>query len=118
MLRECDTCHQKKMPNLFSKRSGKLRGRCKECDRKDKLQIRYGITSQQYDIMRARQKGRCLICDRKTDRLVVDHCHKTKKVRGLLCNGCNTSLGLIQENINILCTAIQYLNNAQREMDK
>ena len=113
MLHECDTCHQKKEIDLFSKRCGKRRERCKECDRKNKLQVRYGITAGQYDVMKTRQKGKCLICDKKTDRLVIDHCHKTKKVRGLLCNGCNTSLGLMKENLNILYKAIQYLNNTK-----
>lgn len=59
----------------------------------------YGITLEQYDAMFAKQAGRCAICG--TDkpgrqRLHVDHCHATKKVRGLLCFVCNTRLGIVE----------------------
>jgi len=42
----------------------------------------------------------------------VDHDHKTGKVRGLLCNGCNRGLGLLKEE-NLL-SAIQYLEQAKQ----
>lgn len=43
------------------------------------------------------------------NRAVVDHNHRTGKVRGLLCGSCNRGLGAMQENINILARAIEYL---------
>lgn len=42
-------------------------------------------------------------------KLSVDHCHKTGKVRGLLCSNCNTAIGLLKEDINVLKNAINYL---------
>lgn len=57
-----------------------------------------------------KQKGVCVICGKATkNRLSVDHCHKTGKVRGLLCNLCNTSLGGFHDNIELLKKAIKYL---------
>lgn len=41
--------------------------------------------------------------------LVIDHCHVTGKVRGLLCNGCNTALGAFQDDPKVLRRAISYL---------
>jgi len=41
--------------------------------------------------------------------LVVDHCHSTGKVRGLLCSNCNRGIGMLQERVDILQNAIDYL---------
>lgn len=45
---------------------------------------------------------------RKNARLAVDHCHKTGKVRGLLCDHCNGGLGFL-ENILFVVKANSYL---------
>ena len=61
------------------------------------------------------QNNKCAVCN--TDRielkrnLCVDHDHVTLKVRGLLCDTCNRSLGLLKDNIEILKSAIKYLEN-------
>lgn len=43
--------------------------------------------------LRVHQAGVCALCERVGKRLVVDHDHVTKLVRGLLCVRCNTSEG-------------------------
>ena len=43
-------------------------------------------------------------------KLAVDHCHKTGKIRGLLCGGCNTSIGSFEDNPELLKNAIKYLS--------
>ena len=52
---------------------------------------KYGISLEQYDEIFQKQKGLCALCLRpsKTYKLAVDHDHKTKKIRGLLCLICN-----------------------------
>ena len=77
-------------------------------NRRRSLKSRYGLSLEVYDLMIATQEGRCLIC-RDIANLVVDHDHKTKAIRGLLCNLCNTSLGGFRESIELLQRAIQYL---------
>jgi len=57
---------------------------------------KYGITITQYENMKKNQADSCKICLNKVD-LVIDHCHKTGKVRGLLCNRCNLKLGIIDD---------------------
>lgn len=55
---------------------------------------------------------KCEICFRTKEnniRLGIDHCHKTGKIRGILCNNCNTALGKYQDDINLLKNAIKYL---------
>lgn len=54
----------------------------------------YGITAEDYDALLAHQGGRCAICWKPPGRirLAVDHCHRAKKVRGLLCAYCNNKV--------------------------
>lgn len=42
-------------------------------------------------------------------KLVVDHCHDTGKIRGLLCHNCNRALGLLKDSVHTLESAIDYL---------
>lgn len=79
-----------------------------------KLKLRYGITLEQYNSMLLKQNYRCLICDRLSSestkkRLVVDHCHITGKIRGLICDRCNVGIGSLGDNIEILINAVDYL---------
>lgn len=90
----------------------------------------YRITPEQYDAMRVAQGHRCAICHRHEDelpvgrtgrprldgtpsaeafRLVVDHCHETKVVRGLLCVACNSAIGQMRDSVDVLAAAIRYL---------
>lgn len=86
------------------------------------LKRNYKITLEDYNRMAEEQGEVCGICgfkDVKIDktgkswiqRLAVDHCHKSGKVRGLLCSGCNGGLGLLRDDVEILKKAIQYLTN-------
>lgn len=52
----------------------------------------YGLTSEVYQMLVNQQKGHCLICGQKK-KLVVDHCHASGKVRGLICQRCNIQVG-------------------------
>ena len=56
------------------------------------------FTTEQFESLKINQNGLCLICKKEPKRLVVDHCHKTKEIRGLLCVTCNASLEWLQKN--------------------
>lgn len=72
---------------------------------------RYNLTLQQYDDMLYHQENKCAICKQTQIRaLSVDHCHKSNRIRSLLCTSCNALLGLAHEDINVLEAAIDYLN--------
>lgn len=55
----------------------------------------YGISLEEYSILREVQKDCCALCGMKK-KLVVDHDHNTGRVRGLLCQGCNVTVGMIE----------------------
>lgn len=79
---------------------------------------RYGITLEEFNVMRERQGGRCAICHKpdetKKKRLHVDHCHDTGEIRGLLCGKCNVGLSNFRDDPEVLRSAIAYLNAALR----
>lgn len=74
----------------------------------------FGIALSDFNDMMAMQQGRCAICgfsDLSDKNLfpLVDHCHKTGKVRGLLCMNCNQGLGKFKDSVEALMTAAAYL---------
>jgi Recombination endonuclease VII len=82
----------------------------------DPLQARlnkYGLSLERYLDLLKEQNNRCAICETKPrsfdGTLVIDHCHKTSKVRGLLCNQCNSGLGFFKDDKGSLLNAVQYL---------
>lgn len=81
------------------------------------LKAKYGIGVEEYESMLARQNGVCAICGADGPRIAggknlhIDHCHKTGKLRGLLCQPCNTALGRFLEEPKLLRKAAAYLEN-------
>lgn len=79
---------------------------------------KYGLTSDDFDKMLDRQQSRCLGCKRYLSgdtegwgrQAVIDHCHYSGRVRGLLCDACNTALGLVQEDKGTLRRLMAYLS--------
>ena len=75
------------------------------------LKKNYGISKEQYDEMLTNQNNSCAICNISFEkvRACVDHNHTTGLVRSILCSPCNTSLGLLKENKDIIKEALNYL---------
>jgi hypothetical protein len=80
----------------------------KRVRKREALKRLYGITLEQYEAMVQEQGGRCAICDQRRP-LVVDHCHYTNRVRGLLCSGCNMTIGRLGDTAEALMKVIKYL---------
>ena len=73
---------------------------------------RYGLSEHGWKAMFANQSGRCKICHKEPEeRLHVDHCHQTRKIRGLLCGACNRGLGQFKDDPELLKRAIKYLED-------
>ncbi len=95
----------------FSRRYEKTR---KVCRRRLDLKTKYGITPAEYDKMLAAQGGGCAICQSKDAHnrwgtFHVDHNHDTGKVRGILCNRCNSALGLLGDDMEGVLKFVDYL---------
>lgn len=101
-------------PVYKARRREQLQDPVRKAKRKNyRLKRIHGITHEDYLTMLKKQQYKCLICKQDhsifKDGLVVDHCHATGKIRGLLCPFCNTGIGLLKENPTILRRAIHYL---------
>lgn len=80
---------------------------------------RYGLSTEQRSELLITQQGLCGVCERpisfngkrgvRNDSAVVDHCHKTGKVRAVLCGGCNVALGGFRDDPSVLRKAADYL---------
>lgn len=90
--------------------------------RDERILREYGLTADELAALMKAQDGRCAICRRPPDgrangqarpdtapRLHVDHCHTTGRVRGLLCGACNTAIGLLKEDPQLMAAAMAYL---------
>jgi hypothetical protein len=83
-------------------------------ERAKSLMSSYGLTTEEWNEMFARQNHRCEICGSKeplhsSGNFVVDHCHSLNFVRGILCGPCNTMLGQAKDDPNTLFEAAMYL---------
>lgn len=84
----------------------------KEKHREYTLLRKYGLTLSAHATLLAGQGGSCAVC-RGTDwgqiGPVVDHCHTTLRVRGILCSPCNIAIGLLKDDPRVACAVVSYL---------
>jgi hypothetical protein len=84
-----------------------------------RIEKEFGITAEDYKSMLQGQNGVCAICKKPETatrlgtiiKMPVDHCHKTGKVRGLLCDRCNKGLGQFLDDPDVLRSAAKYLES-------
>lgn len=124
----CPKCGETNIVNFYVDSKGRRTNKvCREChkescnkrwhsrswlDRWASRNYKYGVTKEFLVALHEKQQGKCAICEEvpKTARgLHIDHCHKTKAVRGLLCHGCNVGIGSLREDPAIFFKAISYL---------
>lgn len=137
-LKVCTKCKEAKPLTEYSLKRPKnrkpgLQPRCKACCAKDTqlwnksnketsrdryLQRTYGIAEKEYNARLLAQDNKCVICNAEfqTDKFgskypVVDHCHNSGYIRGILCNECNRGLGYFHDNPEALNKAALYVQN-------
>ena len=81
------------------------------------IKYKYGITLDEYKLLLQKQENKCVTCGTVFDVLpgrlykpVIDHCHTTNKVRGILCHPCNVAIGLLKENLGTIQNIYKYLS--------
>ncbi len=79
------------------------------------LNLTYGITRGDFQKLRDSQNGQCAICGRENGAMFVDHDHETGHVRGLLCDACNSALGIFGDCFEGLEAAMRYVTNPPGE---
>lgn len=120
-LKMCSSCEKEKPLTSFQNSNEKdKQSRCRDCVSAAFLRYRYKISVNDFWKLYTQQKGCCAICgvnfnlSKETTwrpkSAVIDHCHESGKVRGILCSLCNTGLGSFKDDINFLSNAVQYLN--------
>ena len=87
----------------------------KEKIKSAKMRRKFGIAIEEKILLFAKQGNKCAICGCTENNVGrdwdIDHCHKTGKIRGILCSNCNRGLGLFQDNLENLRQACKYLEN-------
>jgi|SRR5579859_843078 len=81
-----------------------------------RLKKRYGITLAQKELLLQEQGNKCAIClcnIESTTKCAVDHDHTTKRIRGILCIGCNRSMGRLGDSYEKLERVAMYLASAE-----
>lgn len=88
----------------------------KESKQREHLKRCYNMTLEEYQTLLKNQDNKCAICkiDQKdcNKRMSVDHCHRTGKIRGLLCDGCNRGIGYLGDSIARILEAAEYLRTS------
>lgn len=109
----CRPCQSKVAQRSVRRRSPEQIEHYRAKRRARTLAAGYGLTVEEFDRLFAAQGGKC-ICGAtepggKHRRFHVDHDHATGRVRGILCHGCNTALGLVGESPDRLEMLARYL---------
>lgn len=128
---QCKMCHgevvkawqarNRDKVNALARRYGpgwraKNKEKCAVYQKRAYVKRKFGLTLEAYE--RLMQQSTCDICGKKLGkstrgkldrRKCLDHCHKTKVVRGVLCNTCNIGLGYFQDSVGRLKAAIAYI---------
>ena len=110
----CRNCKKSLPVTSFSPR---YKFECKACrakrDRQRHFNRKYGLTTEDWAALLKKQKGRCALCRKprfnRYGSLCVDHCHDTRRVRGLLCAPCNLALGVLGDTPKKLQRVLNYV---------
>lgn len=116
-LNSCRSCY-----NKYKRRVNKANYQEHVSQNKDyhkfyHIEKRYGLTENQYRTKLNLQLNGCAICklpfgeDRK---IGIDHDHKTNEVRDLLCYRCNNILGLLNDDVDLIWSILEYLKRHER----
>ena len=127
-MKVCNQCKENLPDDQFHKRtmrSGKvgLQPKCKSCQTANRKQYykpheymrrKFKLTEQQYsELMNV---DSCQVCGGDFGKKkCIDHCHTTDQIRGVLCHNCNTALGLVGDNVEVLSKLIQYLEQSRQQ---
>jgi len=109
VCRSCKNIKNKKRRQT-SEYKEKRRIKAKENRKKinsDARRRRYKLTHEEYENLIQIKKCQNVGCKNKAT--CIDHCHDSKKVRGVLCRDCNLALGILSDDPNRITGLLEYL---------
>jgi hypothetical protein len=118
----CKSCHNLRQKNWYEDNREKHLDRGREWYQANKGKKRnshlirtYGITLEDFNVMKIYQNDLCIVCNKElgNHKIIVDHCHKTGVVRGIIHNGCNLKIGyyeLFHDNPELVEKIKKYLD--------
>lgn len=121
--KKCGICRETKPVQDYHKQGTSITSYCRWCYRTTvSLKSKYGLTKEGYENLLALQGGCCQICrvpEQSNRRLSVDHDHSCcpgrttcgNCIRGLLCDTCNSAIGLLKDDLAIVKSAVTYLED-------
>jgi hypothetical protein len=104
----CKDCHKIARKDWEKKNPDKVRMYARRKARRKYYMSTYGLTVEERETLFEENGQRCEVCE-GTESLVIDHCHKTGKVRGVLCGSCNLALGFLKDKPSLAFKAGLYL---------
>jgi hypothetical protein len=120
---KCKKCQRIRFLERMAQDAGKVRETVRRSQAKGRRRRLYGISDETYQAMVVEQEGRCRICNKippppmgTYGGLVIDHCHRTQVVRGLLCHSCNRGIGLLGDDPETIQRAYEYITRRRRPM--
>lgn len=132
----CTRCQKTKDITSFGKHKGGHHYRCKSCMKEVWVENRvkqglnpeaykkrnnrknYGESAPSfYSLLLGEQGGKCSLClqpetatrNGRIKELVLDHCHETGSLRGVLCHLCNTGIHRFKDSVDLIEKASEYL---------
>lgn len=136
-LKVCRLCGKEKLLKDFPLKPNKYNPqyrdkRCKQCykeynrkyqgryytterARAQRLWSKFRLRPDDWEKLFNSQNRECAICGvKEAKKFVVDHCHKSGKIRGILCSKCNTMIAFLGDNAesieNRIESIIRYVN--------
>jgi hypothetical protein len=120
----CKTCTRAANRNRYAIEEERRKHWKSALQRKYWPQLTYEEAFSEFEKLRLAQDSVCAIWRRpeteidkkinKFKQLNVDHCHKTGKVRGLLCGKCNRGLGQLEDSSILLIYALEYIQKHEK----
>jgi hypothetical protein len=117
----CRDCNEKLNKTKWWNGSSKAKNRkryidyCKIENPHPKYKKNNGIADDFNENVNKYGKGTCFICGKKTEKMCLDHDHNTGKARGYLCQQCNSGIGFLRDDKELLIKAALYLHNSKQK---
>lgn len=117
--REYKKSYLKKYPDRVKESDRKYKeANKKENYRWDNLRQKYNLSEEDYNILLHSQDNLCKVCSKFLTYPHIDHCHKTGKIRGILCPSCNTGLGKLGDTVEGVRKALEYLEEFEKRLEQ